>query len=295
MTILFHRFYKFGLLIPALLFCYSCTGSKSKEPQVKTTDTINDQQDSVAKDTIHSATAIQFGFANESGNQILIDSTIFPLKPELLVYTIDTSGRPVNIKYEKYHPATAKDNHRQTCFNFNNAGGYLFSVKNKMADQSNTSILFTQNFYSDHTVINMSEPTDNSFPDQIRKKTESDKKRKVKSFKALKLLEGGRSIYLIEFAKKKDSVLVSLVLTGIDQAVYYDFPAIYNEQSTWRVDDGGEFGFEYFSILAAFKVNGKIEIITDWIGAEGYNTLYLKEDGSNFIKIKEYYRYSSPE
>lgn len=252
------------------------------------------EQSNHNEDTIHSMNGIQFGFVNEKGTQILIDSALLPLNPELLVYSIDTSGQAIDIKFEKYQKATGKDKHRQIYFNFNDAGGYLFSIKNKTVDYSKTSVLCTQNFLNDHPLIKMSNPNSKTLPESIRQKLESDKKRKIKTYKEMKVLEGERSIYLIEFSKKKDSALVSLVLTGTNNMVYFDFPALYDEQSTWRVDDGGEFGFEYFYILAAFKVDGKIEIITDWIGPEGFSTLYLQEDRSSFKKIKEYYRYTAP-
>ena len=107
-------------------------------------------------------------------------------------------------------------------------------------------------------------------------------------------IDNGRSVYLFEFEMKGDSALASLAYVTPDKIVYDDFPAIYDETSTWRVDDGGEFGIDYYELLAVFEKNGKIELITDWPGAEGVATSYLRENGAKFKELKVISRYTAP-
>jgi len=71
------------------------------------------------------------------------------------------------------------------------------------------------------------------------------------------------NIYLMEFSRKKDSALASLVLVYNENYTYYDFPALYNEQSTWRVDDGGEFWLDGIEVLAVFKQGEIVELVFD--------------------------------
>ena len=100
-----------------------------------------------------------------------------------------------------------------------------------------------------------------------------------------------QSAYIVVFSPKKDSVLASLVIGG-KQFVYRDYPAKYDEGSTWRVDDGGEFSNDAIRILAVFRnQQGDLEIITEWAGAEGANIEYFKETKGKIEVIKEASRY----
>jgi len=79
-----------------------------------------------------------------------------------------------------------------------------------------------------------------------------------------------------------------------NKVIYQDYPALHNEISTWRVDDGGEFGLDDIHILAAFDYAGKIEIVTDWAGAEGFSIDFLQEDGKACRFLKNDGRYCAP-
>ena len=90
---------------------------------------------------------------------------------------------------------------------------------------------------------------------------------------------------------KKDSVLASLVIND-KQFVFRDYPAKYDEGSTWRVDDGGEFPNDAIRILAIFRnQQGDLEVITEWAGAEGANIEYFKCKNEKIEVIKESSRY----
>jgi hypothetical protein len=99
----------------------------------------------------------------------------------------------------------------------------------------------------------------------------------------------------VEYKLVGDSALASLILATQEGLFYFDFPAKYDEGSTWRVDDGGEFGLDYFNILAAFDHPEGYELITEWIAAEGYSMSFLKVKDGKFISIKDGSRYAAPE
>ena len=58
--------------------------------------------------------------------------------------------------------------------------------------------------------------------------------------------------------------------------------------------DGEALEAHYIHILAAFDYQGKIEIVTDWAGAEGFSIDFLQEDGKAFRSLKNDGRYCAP-
>jgi hypothetical protein len=274
---------------------YSCSGTANKKSMDPKPDSANISK----QDTIKPATdsswidQIQFGYSNEKGDLILVDSTTLTIKPSNLIYALDSIGNKVSIVYQNYQPAGQKNTGRDIYFNFENAGGYLYNA-NGILDEKQTAVLLTEDFFKSRSLVKLTRTDVKGLPENVKQKIETNKTRRIKNAREIASLENEGSIYLMEFARKKDSALASLVLVYDDNYTYYDFPALYDKQSTWRVDDGGEFWLDGIEILAVFKQGNAIELIFDWIGAEGYNTQYLQQTGVIFEEIKSHYRYTSP-
>ena len=83
----------------------------------------------------------------------------------------------------------------------------------------------------------------------------------------------------VQFENKGDDALgvTALVENGEIKAVK-EFPATYDETSTWRVDDGGEFGGLWADLVVL--ENGILTFYTSDSGAEGcnYQNYVVKED-----------------
>lgn len=285
----------FSLLV-LLVIAYSCSGKSNKKTIVPATDSIANNQTGDVKSNSDSSwiDQIQFGYSNEKGDLILVDSVELPVPPTSLIYALDSTGNKTSITYKTYQPKGEKNTGRDIYFNFENAPGHIFSASTIM-DEEQTSVLFTEKFFETRSMLKVRRTDKKGLPEQVRKKIESDKSRKVKNAREIATLDNFGNIYLMEFSRKKDSALASLVLVYNDNFIYYDFPAIYDQQSTWRVDDGGEFWLDGIEILAVFKQNDTIELVFDWVGAEGYNTRYLQQGSNTFKEIKNHYRYTAPQ
>ncbi|MBA3683394.1 MAG: hypothetical protein H0W73_19845 [Bacteroidetes bacterium] len=295
---------KINSVCSLLLLLFGCSSEQKKitiAEQATVTDTLIVNDTTQAPPAISTNTTpqkdisgIEFGYCNEEGKQILLlrDSLIDPQK---LVKVISDSGKIADILFVKKRAATKEDNNRKTYFNFTNAGGYLYEVKNTSVDKELSLVLVSDEFLSHHKIVNPNGCEKMDLVSSIKTKIEKDKNRKIKKTKCLKQIDFNRSIYLFEFVIKKDSALVTLAYIDNDKIIYHDYPALYNEISTWRVDDGGEFGLDYLNVLAIFENKNNIELVLDWAGAEGYSIDYLVEENSKFVSKKGGYRYCAPD
>lgn len=105
------------------------------------------------------------------------------------------------------------------------------------------------------------------------------------------------SIFLAQLAPIADTLTVVLVAKSKENSTLFiqEFKAGYDSISTWRVDDGGVFPMEDFTILNIFKYKGQIELVTSFPGAEGGNLSFVVPDNQNRFRIvKEVYVYWSP-
>lgn len=234
--------------------------------------------------------AITFGFSNEKGNQILAfeENT----NPKWFTQTFDNQGNTALINFVK----TQKGNEsgvNQTSFNFDNCTGQLFEIGNgKKFNTDISSILFNEEFSKNHQAISVKTLEKPQVIDsKIKTVIAAERKRAIKSAWKIADLGENLSAYIVVFVPKKDSVLASLVIGG-KQYLYRDYPAKYDEGSTWRVDDGGEFPNDAIRILAVFRnQKSELEVITEWAGAEGANIEYFKFVAGKVEVIKEASRY----
>lgn len=234
--------------------------------------------------------AITFGFSNEKGNQILAfeENT----NPKWFTQTFDNQGNTALINFVK----TQKGNEsgvNQTSFNFDNCTGQIFKIGNgKKFNTDISSILFNEEFSKNHQAISVKTLEKPQVIDsKIKTVIAAERKRAIKSAWKIADLGENLSAYIVVFVPKKDSVLASLVIGG-KQYLYRDYPAKYDEGSTWRVDDGGEFPNDAIRILAVFRnQKSELEVITEWAGAEGANIEYFKFVAGKVEVIKEASRY----
>jgi hypothetical protein len=238
---------------------------------------------------------IEFGFSNELGNQILMvgvnNSLSDPLK---FTTTISIEGNLTAIDFVEKKESTDQDNRRQNYYNFKNSGGYLYNLKAEQIDKYKAALLFKEKFLTDRKYLDLRIIENEELTNSIKKLIETDKSRKIKNGKIIALINEKIKVVIADFEIKNDSALACLALIYPEKIVYKDLPAVYNEISTWRVDDGGRFVIENYHILAAFEEKDGIEIVTEWIGAEGYLIEYLKEINLNLETLKRGHLYTAP-
>ncbi|MFH0896373.1 MAG: hypothetical protein V2A54_18225 [Bacteroidota bacterium] len=269
----------------ALLFCSVVLGCTNRKA---TSNVLPIKPDSLAWE-------VGFGFSNQDGSEckLILDESS-TLDPALYTHTILSDGKLGEIKFiEKKNP-NEKDNGREAAHNFINHGGYLYQIASGNLNKHVTTLFMTHRYFSTRTQILFTKNETATLPQNLKKQIETEKGRKVKEARELAALGKQRFVYIVEFETKNDSSLASLVLSNSKERLYYDYSAKYDLQSTWRVDDQGRFGVEYYSIIAAFESPDGIELFTDWIGEEGFTVELIKQNKNNFQSVKKGYRYTAP-
>ena len=289
---------KLLLAIPIFLLM-ACNSNETESADEVVSDVIADSAvtDSVITEDLPAFVVPQdliFGFANMDGNQVLMKGEPEGVSPEEFTQIFDDKGKLAPITYKGFKDATENDNHRQTPYNFDNSGGHLYSLDKKI-DEWQTIVFMGDDFLENRTVINTKYRTTTILAKTQMKTIEQERDWEIDKYEAVRTYENGVCTYFIQFKPKKDSILVALVFITEDNQIYYrDFPANYDEISTWRVDDGGEFYFDSYKVLGLFESAYGLEIITDWGGAEGSSSSYMILEGQYFVEKAGGYLYMAP-
>ncbi len=281
----------FTFFLATLLF--SCTNkSTTKNNQDSLADTIQTVTNP-ANDPLDMA-GIEFGFCDTDGKKILLVADSLPNASEFS-NAFSADNKLARVRFIEKKNSTEEDNGRENEFNFKNSRGYLFEVNGSAVTSAHSVICMTPGFVSSRKIIPVRPPAMKELSAANKARIEKEKNRKIKEYRCLTVLGKDSAIYLFEFENVGLSALATLAYITPDKIVCQDFAAEYNETSTWRVDDGGSFGVEYFEVLAVFVKNGKLEIVTDWPGAEGTNTEFLRENVNELKPLKGESRYTAPE
>lgn len=280
-----------GLLLAVIsTACGSETNKKTTEVSLE--QKTEKEQPDIAINTM--ADGLFFGYTNEAGDVVLLlDSDSIP-QPKLIKNALSATGAVLHVTFTETQKANDQDNGRQNYFNFSNSGGHCYKVEKGALPNDQTIVLCTDAFLKEHQALQFDSKIKDALANELRSKIEQDKGRIIKRSAIIATVKEKVKIALVEFEMKGNQALVVLALITPAEISYKDFPAEYDETSTWGVDDGGDFGFEWFAVNAIFENKGSFEIITDWAGAEGTAVEYLKEENGNLVTVKKAYRYTAP-
>ncbi|KAF5281391.1 hypothetical protein FQR65_LT14729 [Abscondita terminalis] len=220
----------------------------------------------------------------------------FSPHPEQYDLVLNDQGKGFPVQYKGFqNTSTDGDNGRQTADNFDKSAGFLYQLKeNKLTSSATAVILTDKAFLSSRKVLIPHAAKDAGTMPAAVQKLVAEKNRKVKNFKNIAQFDEKTIISIVEFEVKNDSALAVLVYSSPEKTINQEYKAKYDDMSTWRVDDGGNFNMDYIDILYAFVYKDNIELVLSDMGAEGYNVTYLKEKAGVFVVAKESYGYSAP-
>lgn len=274
--------YLFAGLVVLLISCQQQTKNKSVENELSKPDTVANSGEDL----------LEFGFLNEAKNAVILLETDDSIQnPENLTEAI-ISNQLIKVKYAHFQKQNeALDNGRQTEANFEHVAGHYFSLENN-SSQSEFALLVNTSFLSKRLIVPFDLENKNNLNEEFNMPEKYH--RKVKNQKTIAFLPNNTLIKLIEFEVKQDSALAILVYSSPEKILIKEFPALYDEMSTWSVDDGGEFGMDYFQIESILINGEQIELVISEFGAEGYNLSFLRESGGTFDEIKRAYGYAAP-
>lgn len=213
------------------------------------------------------------------------------IKPEAATHAIiENKITPIDFSVTK--PESESSNGRQTSHNFSNNGGTFFSLKEQIKE-GDFALIVNQKFIDQNQILPFKK-INKETNEQIKLKIAKHYNRKISQSSTLAELNNKAQINITLFEVKNDSALAVLTYLHNDQLITLDFPAKYDEMSTWRVDDGGVFDFENLQLLSIFQSDKSIKIATVFWGAEGYNLNFYESVDGVFKNIAEAYGYSAP-
>jgi hypothetical protein len=236
-----------------------------------------------------------FGYVNADGTELLtLDSLRNPTR---IRAALCPRGRVVRVAYTRRQSRQTADNGRQTAANFSNDFGDVFRTEGGKASADETCYLS-----ADSVLLAAASPLELAQRGacdtvQIHRIAEA-KRRSVLHCWPLGAALRNVQIVAVQFVVIDTSALASLVVLDEKKLYFRDFPATYRgpEESTWRVDDGGEFSPESFGILFFCRLQGVYVMAFTWAGAEGEDSyLDIADSADTFRSRANAYRYWVPE
>ncbi|GGD67204.1 hypothetical protein [Paenibacillus nasutitermitis] len=241
-----------------------------------------------------------FAFSDESGTRLLGYPAEKPDSMETvkqLNYAIGDNGNVVAVRFLNEQKYDDQDSGRQTARNFDHTAGMLFEITDGKAVPNESYYLVNDKDFPLDALAAIQPAEDYpAMDDALADKAAKQSGHQVELAAKLADIGGDKEFYFIKFKREGDQALASLVLKDGDTLAFKDFPAEYNESSTWRVDDGGEISPHVFSLMfAAESANGTV-LGVKWLGFEGENQMLFMEDGQTLKELDiSGGRYMSPE
>jgi predicted RND superfamily exporter protein len=222
-----------------------------------------------------------FGFTNETGKLIIsIETDEMKKDIDSVNKAIGENGNILSIKYVKSQLRNDNDNGRQTYGNFDNLEGDIFEVVEGKANIDETYYLVSDKEFNIRSILASQDGDQTEIDDESKIEIERTKNRKIQSSWEIGKINSDIKIYLILFERQNDDMLASIIMKTTSKIAYIDYPAKYDEGSTWRAEDCGEIAPWMFSILFAAKAEDGIIIGIKWFAPEGESTYLLKENGN---------------
>lgn len=180
----------------------------------------------------------------------------------------------------------AENNYRDTYYNFDNLSGWLYEMQggrllehplNEYDAIWGAALLVDENYKNSSTILELKNRKDGSInivtvSDVLQNKLKEKYGRNILSVCASAVFGDDSEYQLVnvQFENKGTEALgvTALVENGEIKAVK-EFPATYDEMSTWRVDDEGEFNGLWADLVVL--ENGVLTLYTADNGAEGCN------------------------
>ena len=235
-----------------------------------------------------------FGFADETGTKLMaLTDGIEPGEAEnidLEGYKLaigEGGGQVLSIRYTKHQDRSEQDNGRQSMYNFDNMAGDIYAIEAGKATPNESYFLVSPEQFDIDALIPLKPSADLALPDDVAKKIAEEKERAIKQGWLLAHAQDGQRIYVVQFERQGENMLASLVWQEGERLLFMDYPATYDQNSAWRVDDGGEISADMFRFLfAARSEDDGIVLGVQWMGAEGENLNILSSSGDRFEKTE---------
>ncbi|MFC4597858.1 hypothetical protein [Cohnella hongkongensis] len=230
-----------------------------------------------------------FGFADEQGGRLMaltagIEHSGTTDEASLNGYrlAIGEGGQVLRIRYDKHQARSEQDNGRQAAHNFDQMEGDVYTIEEGKAKPNESYYLVGEEQFDVRALIPLQATADRKLPEEAAKRIAEAKGREIEQGWLLARGEEGQRLYAVQFQRQGEEMLASLVWQDEERFVFMDYPAVYDEYSTWRVDDGGQISPDMFRFLFAARSEDGVVLGVQWMGAEGENLDILTSSGDRF-------------
>jgi len=200
--------------------------------------------------------------------------------PDRYTLAVGPYGSLWPINFSKWQDETPQNNNRENSNNFKNLPGFIFVQKGWKLSKNTTHLLTDMDTLID-SMLAISPPgwRGNTPPmeDETVESIEKHKERKVAWTKTLAVTPDESLIGLVLFEREGNDMLFSIVYMSEDKTLFWDNHAVYDEDSTWRVDAGEEPGSFEPLVLARFDEGLMLMLTWNAPGEELAITLYENE------------------
>jgi hypothetical protein len=235
-----------------------------------------------------------FGLRDQDSSRLLLIPNLS--RPENLKAALCTGGRRFSIQFERRQEARAGGDGRQTPARFDELAGNVFTVLAGSVDPDAICFLASDSLLAGGAVLSVAPPVGSGACVQ-RNRFAEIRGRSVTHCWPLARVASGKDVALLEFERRGNDALASLVLVDGPRAIFADYPAEFRGagQNLWRADDGGALSPNGLEVVCALQRSDSYVLGIAWSGAEGrLLSLWISEGRERFTKVVNDYWYQAP-
>lgn len=235
-----------------------------------------------------------FGLSNSDGTRLITMDSV--ATPSQIHWAICNRGHLYHIRFVHAQAGVPDSASPQTAGNFGHLTGDVFAAADTIHPAGDDDCYLTADTSLVRSVTPILAGPTSDCSGALRVRLSEAKHREV--VHCWQIARTSSSVIsAAQFVTQDSSALASIVVAAGGQLLFEDFPATYRgpDESTWRVDDGGQFSPENFSVLFLGQVRGTWVMGLTWLGAEGVDDYVLFADSaSSFREAEKTYRYVVP-
>lgn len=279
---------KLAVVLLVLPLLVACPKTKQQEKPAE-----QPQQNAAAQ--VMEAAPYAFAVADSSGKRLrnLGTSQSTHLEnPASFTHAVCSDGPLLTIKYTGQREPAPDNTYRDTLDNFDKMGGHYYQVVDNKTDNDQICLMTDAGFYKERKLIATRSLFEEKLPAEAVSRIEKARGRKIKNSWGLADMGSGRKLYLVLFERVSDDALAGIIMVSSSSLVFLDFKGSYkDEDSVWRVSDGGEINDTMFSVKYAFEGKNGVEFAYGWQGPEGESIALVQQSAGQFIQLLDSYRY----
>jgi hypothetical protein len=179
--------------------------------------------------------------------------------------------------------------------NFDNLPGAVYRLDGEPLPAGTTVLLADQAFLHGREVLPVADGSREAPGGDIESAVEAATGLISQESWVIAVVGEGSAVVLTRFEPGDSSSMACLAAVGGACVIIRELEgAAPNDESVWRVDDGGVLHPEDFRVIAAFCAPSGLEIAFTWAGFEGELACLLTESGGEFVEALGGYRYWAP-